>query len=112
MNKYDVSYMKMACIWAENSYAKRNKVGVLVVKDNMIISDGYNGTVSGSDNACEDSDGNTKWNVLHAELNAITKLAKSHTSSIGATIYTTLSPCRSCACLIIQSNFKRVVYLD
>lgn len=100
----------MAAIWAENSYCKRRQVGALVVKDKMIISDGYNGTPSGFENLCEDESGQTKPYVLHAEANAITKLAASHNNSEGATIYITASPCIECAKLIIQSGIHRVVY--
>ncbi len=100
----------MARLWAENSYCERRKVGAILVKDRMIISDGYNGTPSGFENVCEDEDGNTKSYVLHAEANAITKVAKSNNSSEGATLYITDSPCIECAKLIIQSGIKRVVY--
>lgn len=102
----------MAMIWAENSYCKRRKVGALVVKDKMIISDGYNGTPTGFENVCEDENGVSKPYVLHAEANAITKLAKSSNSSEGATMYCTASPCIECAKLIIQSGIKRVVYSE
>ena len=102
----------MARIWAENSYCKRRQVGALVVKDKMIISDGYNGTPSGFENICEDENGVTKPYVLHAEANAITKVAKSGNSSAGATLYVTASPCMECSKLIIQSGIKRVVYRD
>jgi dCMP deaminase len=114
MRNHDKQYMQMAEIWATNSYAERNQVGALIVKDNMIISDGYNGTPAGFDNRCEIemSDGTltTKPEVLHAEANAITKIAKSTQSSDGSTLYVTLSPCPECAKLIIQSGIKRVVY--
>lgn len=100
----------MAAIWAENSYCQRRQVGCLVVKDNRIISDGYNGTPSGFENVCEDENNVTKPYVLHAEANAITKLARSHNNSDGATIYVTDSPCIECAKLIIQSGIKRMVY--
>lgn len=100
----------MAHVWAENSYCERRKVGALIVKDRMIISDGYNGTPIGFENVCEDEDGNSKAYVLHAEANAITKVAKSHNSSQDATLYITDSPCIECAKLIIQSGIKRVVY--
>ncbi len=106
----DERYMKMANIWAENSYCKRRQVGALIVKDKMIISDGYNGTPVGFENNCEDEDGETKPYVLHAEANAITKVACSHNSSLGATMYVTTSPCIECAKLIIQAGIKRVVY--
>ena len=106
----DCRYLRMARIWAENSYCVRRKVGALVVKDKMIISDGYNGTPSGFENVCEDENGVTKNYVLHAEANAITKLARSSNNSDGATLYVTASPCIECAKLIIQSGIKRVVY--
>lgn len=102
----------MARIWAENSYCVRRQVGALIVRDKMIISDGYNGTPSGFENICEDETGKTKPYVLHAEANAITKVAKSNNSSEGATLYVTSSPCIECAKLIIQSGIKRVVYAD
>ena len=111
MEKFDHSYLEMAEIWAQNSYCKRRKVGALLVKDRMIISDGYNGTPSGFENICEE-DGVTKPYVLHAEANAITKVAKSGNSSAGATLYVTASPCLECSKLIIQSGIKRVVYRD
>ena len=111
MEKFDRSYLEMAEIWAQNSYCKRRKVGALLVKDRMIISDGYNGTPSGFENICEE-DGVTKPYVLHAEANAITKVAKSGNSSEGATLYVTASPCLECSKLIIQSGIKRVVYRD
>ena len=111
MEKVDHSYLEMAQIWAQNSYCKRRKVGALLVKDRMIISDGYNGTPSGFENICEE-DGVTKPYVLHAEANAITKVAKSGNSSEGATLYVTASPCLECSKLIIQSGIKRVVYRD
>lgn len=110
--KFDLSYLRMAGIWAKNSYSKRLQVGALLVKDRMIISDGYNGTPSGFENVCEDDNGATKPYVLHAEANAITKVAKSNNSSEGATLYITASPCVECAKLIIQSGVKRVVYRD
>jgi dCMP deaminase len=108
----DKKYLRMAAIWAENSYCKRRKVGALIVKDQMIISDGYNGTPSGFENVCEDEHDVTKPYVLHAEANAITKVAASSNSSKGATIYITSSPCIECAKLIIQSGIKRVVFSD
>lgn len=111
MNKFDRSYLEMARIWASNSYCKRRQVGALLVKDKMIISDGYNGTPSGFENVCEENDV-TKPYVLHAEANAITKVAKSGNSSDGATLYVTAAPCIECAKLIIQSGIKRVVYTD
>ena len=106
----DRRYMCMAQIWAENSYCERRKVGALIVKDKMIISDGYNGTPSGFENLCEEADGMTKPYVLHAEANAIMKVARSHNSSEGATLYVTASPCLECSKLIIQSGIKRVVF--
>lgn len=108
----DKRYMRMAFIWAENSYCKRRKVGALLVKEKMIISDGYNGTPSGFENVCEDETNTTKPYVLHAEANAITKVARSNNSSEGATLYVTSSPCIECAKLIIQAGIKRVVYAD
>ena len=108
----DYRYLRMAKIWAENSYCKRRKVGALVVKDKMIISDGYNGTPSGFDNVCEDSHDLTFPYVLHAEANAITKLARSSNNSDGSTLYVTASPCIECAKLIIQAGIKRVVYAE
>ena len=108
----DKRYIRMASIWAENSYCQRRKVGALIVKDKMIISDGYNGTPSGFENICEDETGKTKPYVLHAEANAITKVAKSNNSSEGSTLYVTSSPCIECAKLIIQSGIRRVVYCD
>lgn len=109
--KLDLRYLRMARIWAENSYCKRRQVGALVVKDKMIISDGYNGTPSGFENICEEND-ITKPYVLHAEANAITKLARSSNNSDGSTLYVTASPCIECAKLIIQAGIKRVVYAD
>lgn len=106
----DKRYMQMAQIWAENSYCERRKVGALLIKDKMIISDGYNGTPSGFENVCEDEFNKTKAYVLHAEANAITKVARSHNSSDGATLYVTASPCIECAKLIIQAGIARVVY--
>ena len=106
----DLRYLRMASIWAENSYCERRKVGALVVKNKMIISDGYNGTPSGFENVCEDSNNVTKPYVLHAEANAITKLARSNNSSDGSTLYVTAAPCIECAKLIIQAGIKRVVY--
>ncbi len=108
--KYDKAYLKMALEWGELSYCKRRKVGALIVKDNMIISDGYNGTPTGFENICEDDEGYTKWYVLHAEANAIAKVSSSTQSTKGATLYITLSPCRECSKLIFQSGIKRVVY--
>ncbi|MCD8174201.1 MAG: dCMP deaminase family protein [Alistipes sp.] len=108
----DLRYIRMARIWAENSYCVRRKVGALIVKDKMIISDGYNGTPSGFENICEDMEGKTKPYVLHAEANAITKVAKSANSSQGATLYITAMPCIECSKLIIQAGIIRVVYCD
>ncbi len=112
MEKFDSSYLDMAAIWARNSYCKRRQVGAILVKDRMIISDGYNGTPSGFENVCEDEFGVTKPYVLHAEANAITKVAQSGNSSKGATLYVTASPCMECAKLIIQAGIRRVVYRD
>ena len=110
--KFDRSYLEMASVWAKNSYCSRRQVGAILVKDRMIISDGYNGTPSGFENVCEDENGVTKPYVLHAEANAITKVAKSSNSSLGATLYVTASPCMECAKLIIQAGISRVVYLE
>ena len=110
LKKLDERYLRMALIWAENSYCQRRKVGALVVKDKIIISDGFNGTPSGFENVCEDENQVTRPYVLHAEANAITKLARSHNNSDEATLYVTASPCIECAKLIIQSGIKRVVY--
>ena len=107
----DMRYLRMALIWAENSYCIRRKVGALIVKDKMIISDGYNGTPAGFENVCEDENAKTKSYVLHAEANAISKVAKSNNNSMGATLYITDSPCIECAKLIIQSGIVRVVFL-
>lgn len=109
---YDRRYLEMAKIWAKNSYCLRRQVGALIVKDKMIISDGYNGTPSGFENICEDENNQTKPYVLHAEANAITKVAKSNNSSQDATLYVTTSPCMECSKLIIQSGIKRVVFCD
>lgn len=106
----DKRYLRMASIWAENSYCERRKVGAILVKDKMIISDGYNGTPAGFENVCEDEAGVTKPYVLHAEANAITKVARSNNSSDDSTLYVTASPCVECAKLIIQAGIKRVVY--
>ena len=108
--KFDRRYLEMAAVWAKNSYCTRRQVGAILVKDRMIISDGYNGTPSGFENVCEDENGVTKPYVLHAEANAITKVAKSSNSSDGATLYITDSPCMECAKLIIQSGIRRGVY--
>ena len=110
--KLDERYLRMAMIWAENSYCTRRQVGALLVKDKMIISDGYNGTPSGFENVCEDENNKTKPYVLHAEANAITKVAKSNNSSEGATLYVTSSPCLECSKLIIQAGIKRVVFSE
>ena len=108
----DQRYLQMASIWAQNSYCKRRQVGALLVKDKMIISDGYNGTPSGFENNCEDENNRTFPYVLHAEANAITKVAKSNNSSDGATLYVTSSPCLECSKLIIQAGIKRVIFYD
>ncbi len=110
--KYDKTYLKMASEWSKLSHCKRKKVGALVVKDRMIISDGYNGTPSDFDNCCEDENGETKWHVLHAEANAILKVASSTQSCKGATLYITLSPCKQCSKLIHQAGFTRLVYAE
>ncbi|MCF6364833.1 MAG: dCMP deaminase family protein [Bacteroidales bacterium] len=109
-HKLDERYLRMAHIWAENSYCKRRKVGAVIVKDKMIISDGYNGTPAGFENICEEENNTTKPYVLHAEANAITKVAKSHNSSEGSTLYVTTSPCMECSKLIIQAGIKRVIF--
>lgn len=111
-HQFDIRYLEMARIWATNSYCKRRQVGALIVKDRMIISDGYNGTPAGFENECEDQNNHTKSYVLHAEANAITKVAKSNNSSEGATLYITSSPCLECAKLIIQAGIIRVVFSD
>ncbi|WP_047418117.1 dCMP deaminase family protein [Cellulophaga sp. Hel_I_12] len=108
--KYDKAYLRMANEWGKLSFCKRKQVGAIVVKDRMIISDGYNGTPTGFENHCEDEEGYTKWYVLHAEANALSKLASSTQSCDGATLYITLSPCKECSKLIHQSGIKRVVY--
>ena len=112
MEKFDKAYLEMAAVWARNSYCKRRQVGALIVKDRVIIADGYNGTPSGFENVGEDENVVTKPYVLHAEANAITKVAKSGNSSEGATLYVTASPCVECAKLIIQAGIRRVVYTD
>jgi len=109
-SKYDKAYLRIAKEWGQLSYCKRKQVGAIIVKDRMIISDGYNGTPSGFENCCEDDAGLTKWYVLHAEANAISKVARSTQSCEGATLYITLSPCKDCSKLIHQSGIKRVVY--
>lgn len=111
-NKFDIAYLRMAKEWAKLSYCERKKVGALIVKDRMIISDGYNGTPSGAENCCEDEEGQSLWYVLHAEANAILKLAASTQSAEGATLYLTLSPCRECCKLILQAGIKRVIYIE
>jgi dCMP deaminase len=110
--KYDIAYLKMAMEWSKLSHCKRKKVGAIIVKEGMIISDGYNGTPSGFCNDCEDSEGNTHWYVLHAEANAILKVAKSTNNAKGATLYLTHSPCKDCSKLILQSGIIRLVFLD
>lgn len=110
--KYDKAYLRIAKEWGQLSYCKRKQVGAIIVKDRMIISDGYNGTPSGFENCCEDDAGLTKWYVLHAEANAISKVARSTQSCEGATLYITLSPCKDCSKLIHQSGIKRVVYYE
>ncbi len=112
ISKFDIAYLRMAKEWARLSYCKRKQVGALIVKDRMIISDGYNGTPSGFENCCEDEAGNTHWYVLHAEANAILKLASSTQSANGATLYLTLSPCRECSKLVLQAGIRKVVYID
>jgi dCMP deaminase len=108
--KYDIAYLRMAQEWAKLSHCERKQVGALIVKDRMIISDGFNGTPSKFDNCCEDEEGKTKWEVLHAEANAILKVAASTQSTVGSTLYVTLSPCRDCSKLIHQSGIVRVVF--
>lgn len=110
--RYDAAYLRMALEWGKLSHCSRKKVGALIVKDNMIISDGYNGTPGGFPNQCEDEQGETLWYVLHAEANAILKVAKSTQSAAGATLYLTLSPCKECSKLILQAGIKRVVYIN
>ncbi len=110
--KYDIAYLRMAREWAKLSHCNRRKVGSLIVRDRMIISDGYNGTPSGFENFCEDEEGYTKWYVLHAEANAILKVAGSTQTCVGATLYITMSPCKECSKLIHQSGIKRVVYIE
>lgn len=108
--KYDIAYLRIASEWSKLSYCKRKQVGAIIVRDRMIISDGYNGTPSGFENCCEDEEGLTKWYVLHAEANAISKVARSTQTCENATLYITLSPCKECSKLIHQSGIKRVVY--
>ena len=112
ITKFDIAYLKMATEWAKLSYCERKQVGALIVKDRMIISDGYNGTPSGFQNRCEDDEGNTQWFVLHAEANAILKLARSTQSAKDATLYLTLSPCKECSKLILQAGIRKLVYVD
>jgi dCMP deaminase len=111
-NKYDKAYLRIASEWSKLSYCKRKQVGAIIVRDKMIISDGYNGTPSGFENCCEDEEGLTQWYVLHAEANAILKVARSTQTCENATLYITLSPCKECSKLIHQSGIKRVVYKD
>lgn len=110
--RYDRAYLKMAKEWAKLSHCSRKQVGALIVRDRMIISDGYNGTPTGFDNCCEDDNGDTHWYVLHAEANALTKLAKSNQNANNATLYITLSPCKECSKLILQAGITRVVYIN
>lgn len=110
--RYDKAYLRMAKSWSRLSHCKRKQVGALIVKDDMIISDGYNGSPSGFDNCCEDDNGETLWYVLHAEANAILKVAKSTNNAKGATLYLTLSPCKDCAKLILQAGIKRLVFMN
>jgi dCMP deaminase len=110
--RYDKAYLRMAHTWAELSHCSRKKVGAIIVKDGMIISDGYNGTPAGFDNCCENTDGETHWYVLHAEANAILKVAKSTNNCINSTLYLTLSPCKDCSKLILQAGIKRVVFMN
>ncbi len=111
-HRYDTAYLKMAQEWAQLSHCERKKVGALIVKDRMIISDGFNGTPTGFENPCEDEQNYTKWYVLHAEANAITKVASSPASAHGATLYITLSPCKECSKLIHQVGIKKVIYMN
>ena len=111
-HKYDKAYLKMALEWAKLSHCKRKQVGAIIVKNGMIISDGYNGCPSGFENNCEDENGETKWYVLHAEANAILKVAKSTQNCKGATLYLSMSPCKECSKLILQAGISRVVYLN
>ncbi len=112
VTKFDRAYLRMAQVWAELSHCERRKVGAIIVKDRMIISDGYNGTPSGFENCCEDENGRTLWYVLHAEANAILKLSRSTQSAEGATLYLTLSPCKECSKLILQAGIRKLVYID
>lgn len=110
--RYDKAYLRMANTWAELSHCSRKKVGAIIVKDGMIISDGYNGTPAGFDNCCENENGETHWYVLHAEANAILKLARSTNNGVGSTLYLTLSPCKDCSKLILQAGIRRVVFMN
>ena len=110
--RYDAAYLRLAESWAKLSHCARKQVGAIIVKDEMIISDGYNGSPAGFDNCCEDTDGNTHWYVLHAEANAILKVAKSTNNCKGATLYLTLSPCKDCSKLVLQAGINRVVFMD
>lgn len=110
--RYDKAYLRMAVSWSNLSHCNRKQVGAIIVKDDMIISDGYNGTPSGFDNCCEDNNGDTHWYVLHAEANAILKVAKSTNNCHGATLYLTLSPCKDCSKLVLQAGIRRVVYIN
>ncbi len=110
--RYDKAYLRMAKTWSELSFCERKKVGAIIVKDGMIISDGFNGTPTGFDNCCEDEEGNTNWFVLHAEANAILKVAKSTQDCKGSTLYLTLSPCKDCSKLVVQAGIERVVFID
>lgn len=110
--RYDRAYLKMATEWAKLSHCSRKQVGALIVREGMIISDGYNGTPSGFPNKCEDDSGNTQWYVLHAEANAILKVARSTNSAVGATLYLTLSPCQECSKLVLQSGIRRLVFIN
>lgn len=110
--RYDKAYLRMALTWADLSHCVRKQVGALIVKDGMIISDGYNGTPAGFDNCCENENGETHWFVLHAEANAILKVAKSTNNCVGATLYLTLSPCPDCSKLVLQAGIKKVVYIN
>lgn len=110
--RYDAAYLRLAESWAKLSHCSRKQVGAIIVKDEMIISDGYNGSPAGFDNCCEDIEGNTHWYVLHAEANAILKVAKSTNNCKGATLYLTLSPCKDCSKLVLQAGINRVVFMD
>ena len=112
LNKYDKAYLRIATEWGQLSYCKRKQVGAIIVRDRMIISDGYNGTPSGFENCCEDAEGLTQWYVLHAEANAILKVASSTQACEGATLYITMSPCKECSKLVHQAGIKRIVYLQ